>query len=191
MFKILLLIFSLLFNSAYAASMKMIGEKGKQNEVTREIVVKMYDNYYEPDSFKVNKNETIKFTVENMGELVHEYNIATKEMHIKHQPEMQKMVEMEILLADKIDKEKMKEMAKKDHAMAHKHANSLLLEPKEKGEIIWKFSSSAKLEIACNVPGHYEVEWLQNHPGLTLEDLSKKACAMRRWNSCFQFRRNT
>ena len=156
MFKILLLIFSLLFNSTYAASMKMIGEKGKQNEVTREIVVKMYDNYYVPDSFEVNKNETIKFTVENMGELVHEYNIATKEMHIKHQPEMQKMVEMEILLADKIDKEKMKEMAKKDHAMAHKHANSLLLEPKEKGEIIWKFSSSAKLEIACNVPGHYE-----------------------------------
>ena len=156
MFKILLIIFSLLFNSAYAASMKMIGEKGKQNEVTREIVVKMYDNYYVPDSFEVNKNETIKFIVENMGELVHEYNIATKEMHIKHQPEMQKMVEMEILLADKIDKEKMKEMAKKDHAMAHKHENSLLLEPKEKGEIIWKFSSSAKLEIACNVPGHYE-----------------------------------
>ena len=156
MFKILLIIFSLLINSAYAASMKMIGEKGKQNEVTREIVVKMYDNYFEPDSFKVNKNETIKFIVENMGELVHEYNIATKEMHIKHQPEMQKMVEMEILLADKIDKEKMKEMAKKDHAMAHKHENSLLLEPKEKGEIIWKFSSSAKLEIACNVPGHYE-----------------------------------
>ena len=156
MFKILLIIFSLLFNSAYAASMKMIGEKGKQNEVTREIVVKMYDNYYVPDSFEVNKNETIKFIVENVGELVHEYNIATKEMHIKHQPEMQKMVEMEILLADKIDKEKMKEMAKKDHAMAHKHENSLLLEPKEKGEIIWKFSSSAKLEIACNVPGHYD-----------------------------------
>ena len=156
MFKILLPIFSLLFNSTYAASMKMIGEKGKQDEVTREIIVKMYDNYYVPDSFKVNKNETIKFIVENMGELVHEYNIATKEMHVKHQPEMQKMVEMEILLADKIDKKKMREVAKKDHARAHKHANSLLLEPKEKGEIIWKFSSSAKLEIACNVPGHYE-----------------------------------
>jgi len=156
MFKILLIMFLLLFNNSYAASMKMIGEKGKQDEVTREIFVKMYDNYYVPDSFKVTKNETIKFIVENMGELVHEYNIATKEMHVKHQPEMQKMVEMEILLADKIDKNKMKEMAKKDHAMAHKHANSLLLEPKEKGEIIWKFSSSAKLEIACNVPGHYE-----------------------------------
>ena len=37
--------------------MKMIGEKGKQNEVTREIVVKMYDNYYEPDSFVVTKTK--------------------------------------------------------------------------------------------------------------------------------------
>ena len=137
--------------------MKMIGEKGKQNEVTREIVVKMYDNYYVPDSFEVNKNETIKFIVENMGELVHEYNIATKEMHIKHQPEMQKMVEMEILLADRIDKEKMKEMAKKDHSMAHSHSNSVLLEPNKIGEIIWKFNTDTKLEVACNVPGHYEV----------------------------------
>ena len=43
-----------------------------------------------------------------------------------------------------------------NHAMAHKHANSVLLEPNDTGEIIWKFSTSAKLEIACNVPGHYE-----------------------------------
>ena len=50
----------------------------------------------------------------------------------------------------------MKEMAKKDHAMAHKHANSVLLEPKQSGEIIWKFSTSVELEVACNIPGHYE-----------------------------------
>ena len=153
--KLILLFVFIAFNSN-AASMKMIGSKGDPKDVTRVIEVKMYDNYYEPSSIKVKKGETVKIIVKNLGELVHEYNIATKEMHIKHQPEMQKMVEMEILLADTIDKEKMKEMAKKDHAMAHKHANSLLLEPKEKGEIIWKFSSSAKLEIACNVPGHYE-----------------------------------
>ena len=66
------------------------------------------------------------------------------------------MVENEILLADKIDKNKMKQMSKMDHSMAHKHANSVLLEPNKTGEIIWKFSTSAKLEIACNVPGHYE-----------------------------------
>ena len=139
-----------------AASMSMIGEKGKLSEVDRVIEVKMYDNFYEPNEIKIKKGETIKFKVYNFGKLVHEFNIATKKMHLKHQPEMKKLVEHEILLADKIDKKKMKEMAKKDHSMSHSHANSVLLEPNEEGEIIWKFNTEAKLEAACNIPGHYE-----------------------------------
>ena len=143
-------------NICFSAGMKMIGEKGDIKDVTKVVTVKMFDNYYEPNEIIVKKGETVKFVVKNMGELVHELNIATKEMHKEHQPEMVKMVEHEILLADKIDRNKMKEMAKMDHAMAHKHANSVLLEPSDTGEIIWKFSTSAELEIACNVPGHYE-----------------------------------
>ena len=81
-----------------------IGHMGKLEEVDRTIVVKMYDNYYEPKSFNIKKGETIKFEVENVGELVHEFNIANAMMHKKHQPEMLKMVENEILLADSIDK---------------------------------------------------------------------------------------
>ena len=157
MYKILFVILLLLPNLCLAASMKGMGEVGKPEEISRTINVKMYDNYYEPKEIKIKKGETIKFLVENLGELVHEYNIATKEMHLKHQPEMQKMVDHEILLVDRIDKVKMKEMSKKDHAMAHKHANSLLLEPKQKGQIIWKFNTDADLEIACNVPGHYQL----------------------------------
>ena len=134
----------------------MIGEKGKLSEVDRTIEIKMYDNYFEPNEIKIKKGETIKFIVSNYGELVHEFNIATKEMHIKHQPEMMKMVEHEIILADRIDKEKMKQMAKKDHSMAHSHSNSVLLEPKQSAELIWKFSADTNLEAACNVPGHYE-----------------------------------
>ena len=136
--------------------MSMIGEKGKLSEVDRVIEVKMYDNFYEPNEIKIKKGETIKFKVYNFGELVHEFNIATKKMHLKHQSEMVKLVENEILLADKIDKKKMKEMAKKDQSMSHSHANSVLLEPNEDGEIIWKFNTEAKLEAACNIPGHYE-----------------------------------
>ena len=136
--------------------MSMIGEKGKLSEVNRVIEIKMYDNFYEPSEIKIKKGETIKFKVYNFGEFVHEFNIATKKMHLKHQPEMMKLVENEILLADKIDKKKMKEMAKKDHSMSHSHANSVLLEPNEEGEIIWKFNTEAKLEAACNIPGHYE-----------------------------------
>ncbi|MDA9758609.1 cupredoxin domain-containing protein [Candidatus Pelagibacter sp.] len=154
--KILLII--LFFNTfAYADKNMKIGTKGKESEISRTIKVIMYDNYYEPSSFQIKSGETIKFEVENAGMLVHEFNIANKMMHMKHQPEMMKMVENEILLADSIDKEKMKKMAKMDKAMAHSHSNSVLLEPKQKGEIIWKFDNAVNIEVACNVPGHYQV----------------------------------
>ena len=160
--KKLILIFFIIPNILFASSMKMIGDKGKLSEVNRTIEIKMYDNYFEPNEIIIKKGETIKFIVSNYGELVHEFNIATKEMHIEHQPEMMKMVEHEILLADRIDKEKMKEMAKKDHSMAHFHSNSVLLEPNEISEIIWKFSTDTNLEAACNVPGHYEIGMVVN-----------------------------
>ena len=153
-----ILLITLLFNTfAYADKNMKIGTKGKESEVSRTIKVVMYDNYYEPSSFQIKSGETIKFEVENAGMLVHEFNIANKMMHMKHQPEMMKMVENEILLADSIDKEKMKKMAKMDKAMAHSHSNSVLLEPKQKGEIIWEFDNAVNIEVACNVPGHYQV----------------------------------
>jgi uncharacterized cupredoxin-like copper-binding protein len=151
-----LLLFILIPSISTAESMNMIGEKGEEKEVDRIIEVKMYDTYYEPNEFKIKKNETIKFIVYNYGELVHEFNIATKEMHLKHQPEMMKMAENEILLSNKIDKKKMKEISKKDHSMSHSHANSVLLEPNMSAELIWKFNTNTDLEAACNVPGHYE-----------------------------------
>ena len=153
-----ILLITLFINTfAYADKNMKIGTKGKESEISRTIKVVMYGNYYEPSSFQIKSGETIKFEVENAGMLVHEFNIANKMMHMKHQPEMMKMVENEILLADSIDKEKMKKMAKMDKAMAHSHSNSVLLEPKQKGEIIWKFDNAVNIEVACNVPGHYQV----------------------------------
>ena len=155
---IYLIILSFFLNSfLYADKNMKIGHEGKLEDVNRTIVVKMYDNYYEPKSFNIKKGETIKFEVENVGQLVHEFNIANAMLHKKHQPEMLKMFENEILLADSIDKEKMKKMAMKDKAMAHSHSNSVLLVPSEKGSIIWKFDNAVNIEIACNVPGHYDV----------------------------------
>ena len=154
--RLLILIIFLIPKTVFAGPMKMIGEKGKSSEITKTITIKMHDNYYEPAEINVKKDETIKFIVINAGEQVHEFNIATKEMHIKHQPEMMMMVENEILLSDKVDKEKMKQM-EKNPLMGHSHSNSVLLSPGEKGELVWKFSNKAKIEAACNVPGHYEV----------------------------------
>ena len=157
--KTITIIFTLLFlNSlAFADKNMKIGSKGNVADVTRVIKVIMYDNYYEPSSFQIKEGETIKFEVENAGMLVHEFNIANKMMHMKHQPEMIKMAENGILLAFSIDKEKMKKMAKMDKSMGHSHSNSVLLEPKQKGDIIWKFDNAVNIEVACNVPGHYQV----------------------------------
>ena len=156
--KIFLIILTLtLMHSLSLADTNMkIGSKGKMEDVTRTIQVKMYDNYYEPNSFNIKKGETIKFEVINVGELVHEFNIANAMMHIKHQPEMERMVENEILLGDKIDKDKMEKMAAMDKSMGHSHSNSVLLAPKEKGILIWKFENAVDIEVACNVPGHYQ-----------------------------------
>ena len=153
---ILLFIFIFIPNILYAGSIKAIGVKGNEKDIDRVITVLMYDNYFEPNQIKIKKNETIKFLVKNKGELVHEFNIATKAMHLKHQTEMMEMVENEIILVDKIDKIKMKEMVKKNPSMAHSHSNSVLLSPGESAELIWKFSNTLDIEAACNVPGHYE-----------------------------------
>merc|ERR1712070_77950 len=109
MYKIFLIIFlSLFYHKSYADKNMKIGSLGKSEEVDRTIKVIMYDNYYEPSNFNIKSGETIKFEVVNAGELVHEFNIANSMMHKKHQPEMEKMVENEILLVDSIDREKMK-----------------------------------------------------------------------------------
>ena len=151
-FFIILISFTISISTALADKSMMIGKNGEQEDVTRIIKVLMYDNYFEPSSFKVHSGETIKFEVENVGELVHEFNIANQTMHKDHQSEMQKLVEMEIILADSIDK-----MSMMDKSMDHSHANSVLLEPKESKDLIWKFENASNIEIACNVPGHYDV----------------------------------
>ena len=140
----------------FSAPMKMIGMKGKASDVSKTIKVDMYDNYYKPKTINVKKGETVRFVVENKGVLVHEFNIATMMMHKKHGPEMLDMMKNGILLPNKINKEKMKQMAKMNHKMGHSHSNSVLLEPKQKAELIWKFTSNAELFGGCNVPGHLE-----------------------------------
>ena len=153
-----LIIISLFFlqSQLLSAPMKIIGIKGKASDVSKTIKVDMYDNYYKPKIINVKKGETVRFVVENKGVLVHEFNIATMMMHKKHGPEMLDMMKMGILLPNKINKEKMKQMAKINPKMAHSHSNSVLLEPKQKAELIWKFTSNAELFGGCNIPGHLE-----------------------------------
>jgi uncharacterized cupredoxin-like copper-binding protein len=133
-----------------------IGKIGEAKDVQKVIRVQMYDNYFKPTSYKIKSGQTVKFVVENKGQFVHEFNIGTETQHLKHQPEMTEMTMMGILYPEYIDKDKMMEMAMMNPAMNHSHGNSVLLEPGEKGELIWKFSDNQEILVACNVPGHYE-----------------------------------
>ena len=92
----------------------------------------------------------------NDGEFVHEFNIGTADMHAEHQEEMMMMMDHGVLEADKINRERMQMDMGDGQTMAHDDPNSVLLEPGETAEVIWKFADPVELEFACNVPGHYE-----------------------------------
>lgn len=144
-----------------AAPDKSIGKPGKANEVSRTIEVVMHDNYYEPEIISVKANETVRFIVKNQGALVHEFNIGDSAYHQNHQKEMAMMIEHGVLEPDRINHDKMKMDHGMGHSMKHDDPNTVLLEPGKQGEVIWKFGTKANIEIACNVPGHYDAGMVQ------------------------------
>lgn len=133
----------------HAAMNTAVGEKGDPAAVTRTLHITMLDNSYTPKTITVSKGETVRFIIENKGELVHEFNIGSAEMHKGHQAEMMAMMDSGALEADRIVHAKM-------GAMMHDDPNSALLEPGQKGEVIWKFGDAGEIQFACNVPGHYD-----------------------------------
>jgi len=133
-----------------------IGEPGNAGDVSRTVQVEMHDNYYEPEAIEVARGETVRFVIENKGRLVHEFNIGTPEMHEAHQDEMKMMVEHGVIQGGTLNRQMMEMDMGNGHSMKHDDPNSVLLEPGEKKEIVWTFSTRTNMEFACNIPGHYQ-----------------------------------
>ncbi|MEQ8442920.1 MAG: cupredoxin domain-containing protein [Alphaproteobacteria bacterium] len=131
------------------------GVAGAVSDVTRTVEITMYDNYYEPEEIEIKEGETVRFVVTNGGVAVHEFAIATADMHLGHQPEMAMMVEHGVIDFDRIDWDAAAAMQQSMGHGMHDEPNSILLEPGQTGEIIWQFPEHAELEFACNIPGHY------------------------------------
>jgi uncharacterized cupredoxin-like copper-binding protein len=111
-----------------------IGEPGKAAQVSRTIEVQMLDTMrYTPADFTVKQGETIRFVVTNVGKLKHEFVLGTDKDLKEHYEVMKKFPEME-----------------------HSDPNMVSLEPGKTGEVIWKFSKSGSVSIACLHPGHYD-----------------------------------
>ena len=110
------------------------GQPGKASEVNRTMKIKAMDNMrYDHDKIEVKAGETVRFIVTNTGNLHHEFSIGSVEEQLKHAKMMRAMPNMQ-----------------------HEDPNVLSLAPNETGEIIWKFSKSDTIEMACHVAGHYE-----------------------------------
>lgn len=133
--------------AAEGVDLSSVGQPGDAAEAARTVEIVLGDNFYEPTSLSVTRGETIRFVIVNQGEFIHEFNIATPQMHLDHQAEMMTMVEHGMLTATDFE-------AMPGHS--HDYANSVLVRPGETAEIVWRFSGDAELEFACNVPGHYE-----------------------------------
>jgi len=122
-----------------------IGRPGKSADVDRTINVTMSDNEFSLIVFHVKKGETIRFRITNTGDNGHEFSIGTPTMHAGHREKMLKMLEDGTFDDDGLPT-----------AKDHDDANTISLAPGKTGELIWTFTKSGDLEVACNLPGHYE-----------------------------------
>ncbi|SFD67392.1 Uncharacterized copper-binding protein, cupredoxin-like subfamily [Sulfitobacter brevis] len=120
----------------HAMEMK-IGMAGDAAKVDRTIEVTMRETddgemIFEPHDLEIKQGETIKFMIQNSGEIEHEFVLDTVEGNQEHKEAMAKM------------------------DMEHDDPNSIRLMEGGSGEIVWTFANAGTFEFACLIPGHYE-----------------------------------
>jgi len=140
-----------------------IGKPAQATIAPRTIQVALGEMYFKPETLSVKAGETVRFVLKNEGQLLHEFNIGTPDMHAHHREEMTMMMEHGMLTPTGINPEKMH----MDHqgmghgqkgagSMRHDDPNSVLVEPGKTMELVWIFPKSGVLQVACNIPGHSE-----------------------------------
>ena len=117
------------------------GEPGNPKKPARVVEVTMTEAggkmLYMPDRVTVKRGEQIRFVLRNVGELDHEFVLASTADNLKHAELMKKYPDME-----------------------HDDPNGKTLKPKGAAEILWRFSRRGEFEFACLIPGHREAGML-------------------------------
>jgi len=113
---------------------KAWGIAGDAKAVKRTIAIRMGDNMrFTPERIEVNQGDTIRITLTNTGQVMHELVIGTQEELAEHAVLMKKFPNME----------------HDEPYMAH-------VAPGKTGEIIWTFNRPGDFDFACLLPGHFE-----------------------------------
>ncbi len=92
---------------------------------------------FEPDRIKVEAGETIRFVVNNVGQLQHSFTLGTPASQKAHEKEMQGMA-MEAM-AGHMDND----------------PTGMVVQPGGTGQLTWRFKASGPIQFACHIPGHY------------------------------------
>jgi uncharacterized cupredoxin-like copper-binding protein len=114
-----------------------VGEPGNPKKPSRTVLVTMREGdgkmMFVPDRVEIKRGEQIRFRLTNNGELDHEFVLATTAENVKHAEVMKKNPEME-----------------------HDDPNARRVKPKQKDEIVWRFTKTGTFEYGCLIPGHRE-----------------------------------
>jgi uncharacterized cupredoxin-like copper-binding protein len=120
------------------------GKPGDPAKVTRTIEVVASDNDFSLKSLQVKDGETVRFIVRNDGLDPHELLIGTTAAHAEHRQMMKAMMEQQ-------------KKGGHAHAMTmDAHDSGVTVAPGKTATFVWTFVSTANLEFACDIPGHYE-----------------------------------
>lgn len=139
--------------SQHGANATVVGSPAPRGQ-GRPVIIQMTDTAYNIKSLSVKAGETIRFMITNKGALLHEFNLNTAAEHAEHRPLMATMMDHGMITSEKVIS---LTMAMPDGSrMTHTEPNAVLLEAGKSAEISWKFTTAGVLEIACNIPGHYE-----------------------------------
>lgn len=108
----------------------------------RSIPVEANEMTFMQESMQIAPGEIVEFVVTNTGMLDHEFVIGSRSEQAQHRKEMVSG-------------------HGHGHAGAHSHESSLpsiTLKPGETKSLLWTapVTLSAAIEVACNLPGHYE-----------------------------------
>lgn len=113
----------------------LAGRPGKESEADRIIRVKANDSMrFIHDPIKVKTGEAIKFEVTNAGAIPHEFSIGTKDEHIMHGKMMMNNSNMH-------------------HGPG---GSSVTILPGKTETLTWYFEEAWEVQVACNIPGHYQ-----------------------------------
>lgn len=116
------------------------GHPGDASKISRTIKIDMKEYEFSIPTLSVNKDETIKFVITNVGKLKHEMTIGSEEEQLAHRKEMEAMANMH-----------------HDEATHAMPGNALHVAPGETKEIVWQFTKAGNIKFACNYPGHADL----------------------------------